>query len=113
MSIDEEFVFTFVLPLSAIALSFLASSKGARRILRIGGLYFLTSFSIAWILNEDCSFPPFHFGACETIPQVFANFYTYPHLLNLVLFVFVAPILLLLAAYLEYRTRLDDQLIDG
>jgi hypothetical protein len=109
MSIDEGVVFGLVLPLVAVALSFFAKSKAAFLILRYGGGYFFVAFSISWVLNYDCGFPPFHFGTCQTLPQFLADFYSIPHMINVGALFFIAPVLLLLVTFFEFRTRAKRQ----
>ncbi|MGH1414062.1 MAG: hypothetical protein ACRBB0_11255 [Pelagimonas sp.] len=105
MNVDEELLFFFALPLIAIASSFYAKSKIARRLLKVGGGYFLVTFSLAWALNQDCGYSDFHFGTCASLPQSIADFYDTPHLINIAAFVFLAPVLLVLAAFFEFLAR--------
>lgn len=105
MSINEEVVFGLLLPLSAFGLSFIALSQVAKKLLRYGGLYFFGNFSLFWIIYSDCGYHDFHFGNCESWPQFVSDFYSTPYLVNVVALVTVAPILLLLACWLEYRVR--------
>lgn len=105
MSIDETLLFTFVIPIVAVAFSFFARSKVAKYILRLGGFYFFGSLSIAWALFVDCGFNNFQFGTCGHFPQGLAEFFTVVHLANLVLMAFVAPVLVLVAVLFEVLKR--------
>ena len=101
----EIFVFTIVLPLAAVCISFLAKSTTARRLLLFGGSYFFVAFSISLVLHSDCGTNDFLFHTCERLPQFFADFYSFPNLVNVAAYFFIAPILLMLACFLEVRAR--------
>lgn len=101
----DENIILFVLPLLAILVSLFLVSKTARRLLFFGGLYFLVSFSVSWLLNQDCGFNDWAFTRCDTIPQIVAEIYTVLGLINLAAYTFLAPPLLLLAVVVEFRVR--------
>lgn len=104
----EAFLFMFLPPVCAVALSFFTKSSVAKHILRWGGLWFIMNFLLAEALLIDCGFNDFSFQTCQYLPQPLSDFYTLPHLFNLALYVFVAPFLLLLAGVFELMARLDQ-----
>ena len=92
-------------PCLGILVSFFATSRVAVAVLRWGGGYFFVALAVSTFLVVDCDFDNYTFQRCSYIPDFVAEMLTISHFVNGALFVFLGPVLLLVAFGFELRKR--------
>ncbi len=93
-------------PLIALTLGFYTQIRSIRYILIGGSAVFITIFGIWELLRLDCNEEKFFFYNCSNISEPIANLFSKLYLISLFAYVFVAPLLLLIMALLEWLVRL-------
>ncbi len=95
-----------VLPLAAIGLSYFVRSKVLKLFLRYGGLYFGIALNLHFLFEADCATDKLLYHRCSTIPQTIAEIFSFMNVLNMVVYVFWVPPILVLLLLWELKVRM-------
>ncbi|MEM8797752.1 MAG: hypothetical protein AAGE61_19470 [Pseudomonadota bacterium] len=101
---DPLILFFFVPPLIAVAAAGEVTRAVTRRLLRYSGLYFLTVFTVLWVLSKICggrSAP----GLCRNIPEGGMEMLNVFFVINTVAYMATAILLVVLVVVSEIRNR--------
>lgn len=96
-----------VVPLAAIGLSFFVRSQVLKLFLRYGGLYFGIALNLHFLFEADCATDKFLYYRCDIVPQAIAEIFSHMNVLNMVVYVFWVPPILLLLLLWEVKVRMS------